>query len=99
MAGVVLAPPQICDLISRLLCAKVGQRLGCGKGGAVDIKNHPFFKSIAWTKLRDKQLSSPWKPRIKNPLDTSNFDAYDERDYIEPYRGKDGVAANWDKDF
>lgn len=36
------------DLVKHLLKARVTDRLGCKKGGAEDIKNHKFFKSMQY---------------------------------------------------
>lgn len=49
-----------------------------------------------WDALRARQLDSPWRPPIKNALDTSNFEEYEEEDDVEPYVD-DGT--NWDADF
>lgn len=41
-----------------------------------DIKNHPFFKPISWSKLSKKEMAPPFLPMTpKGTLDTSNFDA------------------------
>lgn len=40
----------------------------------MDIKKHRFFDKIDWMKLILKRNSAPIKPKIKYPLDTSNFD-------------------------
>ena len=42
------------------------------------------------------QLEAPWKPKISNSFDTSNFDAYNEVDEVLNYRD-DGTG--WDKSF
>jgi len=84
------------DVVKKLLAPKISDRLGCQKGGAGDVKKHVFFKSIDWKKLVERKVSTPWKPAIRGKMDTSNFDEYDEDDYVEPYRD-DG--SNWDRDF
>ena len=44
-----------------------------------------------WEALLSVRLPAPWVPPIKDPLDTSNFDPYDESDYqIEPYCDQGG---------
>lgn len=45
--------------------------------GAEEIKNHPFFRQIDWSKNLRKQ-PSPYVPTIRHHRDTSNFDDFDE---------------------
>lgn len=62
------------DLISKLLTKSPSRRIGSLAGGEKDIYNAPFFKSIHFEKLKAKQIAAPWKPKIKDPLDSSNFE-------------------------
>ena len=39
----------------------------------------------------NKKIKAPYAPKIKDPLDTSNFDAYPEDAYIPPYTGRQDV--------
>ena len=39
-----------------------------------DIKNHSFFKEIDWIKLEKKEITPPYKPKIKYAGDVGNFD-------------------------
>jgi len=41
-----------------------------------EIKAHPFFTGINWSKLRERK--SPFIPDVKNNWDTQNFDPYEE---------------------
>ena len=84
------------DLILRLLVKDIPKRLGCLRGGAQDIKEHRFFRSLDFDALVHRTLPSPWQPELTDPLDTHHFDEYDEEDDVEPYRD-DG--SNWEKDF
>lgn len=62
------------DLISKLLIKDPKKRLGGGgQKDAREIKKHPFFRGIDWERLSRKQLPAPFKPIIKDELDTSNF--------------------------
>ena len=56
-----------CDLINKLLYRKQEKRLGCN--GIKDIKQHPWFKSINWEELYNKNLTSPFLPK-----EGDNFD-------------------------
>ncbi|KAG5373158.1 Serine/threonine-protein kinase YPK2/YKR2 [Yarrowia sp. C11] len=67
--------PTAVDIITGLLQREPSERLGAG--GAQEIKAHPFFKDIDWNRLLAKKYSAPFKPRVLDPTDTSNFD----RDY------------------
>ena len=42
-----------------------------------------------------KRLRAPYVPKIKNPLDSSNFDRYPEKVAIAPYKddGQDWFAT------
>uniref|UniRef100_A0A2S2PS44 Protein kinase C n=1 Tax=Schizaphis graminum TaxID=13262 RepID=A0A2S2PS44_SCHGA len=49
-------------------------RLGCNRDtGFYDIITHPFFKSIDWEMLEQKQVSPPYKPRLDSDRDLANF--------------------------
>ncbi|CAN0183899.1 unnamed protein product [Lampetra planeri] len=39
-----------------------------------DIRAQPFFKTIDWTALEKKQITPPFKPKVKSAGDYSNFD-------------------------
>ena len=62
-------PPDISDdckdLIIKLLNVDEKRRLGAGRNGSRDIKEHPFFKDIDFTLLSLKQLKAPSIPQNK----------------------------------
>jgi len=68
--------PDAADLIKRLLQHNPSKRYGMLAGGATDVFNHNLCKHIDVEKLTKKELPTPWAPKIKDPLDTSNFDSY-----------------------
>lgn len=86
------------SLISKLLQPRVSKRLGMLAGGANDIKQHPWFKRINFDAIANRTIKAPIVPRIKNDLDTSNFDITYAGDSqkILPYID-DG--SRWDAEF
>jgi len=50
------------------------ERLGMPSCQHGQIRCHPFFKSIDWKKLENRELDAPFKPKIRSPSDVSYFD-------------------------
>lgn len=51
-----------------------GKRLG-SNGGIQEVMDHPFFKSIDFKAMVNKELEPPFKPTLSADLtDVSNFD-------------------------
>jgi len=84
------------NLIQRLLHHKATKRLGVVKGGAQNIKDHPWFKGFDWDALINKKMKAPIVPNIKNSEDLSNFDEYPDDDDVPAYID-DGT--DWDAEF
>jgi serine/threonine protein kinase len=61
--------PQAVSLLEGLLTRDVAKRLG-----DANIKAHPFFASIDWTKLDNKELEPPFKPSVTSDEDISQID-------------------------
>ena len=59
------------DLITKLCQYNVRLRIG---KNLKDIKNHKFFESIDWVKLEKKEITPPFKPKIRYQGDVRNFD-------------------------
>ena len=59
------------DLIKKLCQTNVEERLGKNVN---EIKNHKFFEDIDWVKLEKKQITPPFKPKIRYQGDVRNFD-------------------------
>jgi len=72
------------DIIFKLLQVNPSKRLGSGPNGAAEIKSHRFFKGIDWEALEQRKLPAPRRPRLLNPLDTSNFDNFDDCEVPAP---------------
>ena len=52
------------DLIRRLLVLNPNQRLGALKGGAADVKMHPWFANFNWDAFSKRQLKPPYVPQV-----------------------------------
>ncbi|XP_035231916.1 uncharacterized protein LOC118203737 isoform X3 [Stegodyphus dumicola] len=61
-------------ILGLLLVKSPSKRLGMPSCPAGDIKDHAFFSTINWDKLEKKQIPPPFKPKVLNACDTSNFD-------------------------
>uniref|UniRef100_A0A6A7G739 cGMP-dependent protein kinase n=1 Tax=Hirondellea gigas TaxID=1518452 RepID=A0A6A7G739_9CRUS len=101
MHGTVTYPKhfshQAKDLISRLLHMKPTKRLGVVKGGATNVKEHPWFDGFNWEALAEGRMLAPIIPEIRGDDDLSNFEEYpDEDEEIPPYEDDN---SGWDDDF
>lgn len=76
------------DVIKQLLTRRQASRLGNLSRGYLDVKEHPWFKTLDFEKLNEKTMQSPWIPKISNPLDARNFDDFSrmerEQDHGRP---------------
>lgn len=62
------------DLVKHLLEKDPTDRIGTLARGERDILHHSWFSSLSLIHLRKRELEAPWKPNVKDPFDTSNFD-------------------------
>ena len=62
------------DLIIKLLNIDPKKRLGSGKNGFKDLKNHKYFENINWDDLENKKIKPPFVPNIDNSIDLKYFD-------------------------
>ncbi|XP_059394072.1 protein kinase C delta type-like [Carassius carassius] len=58
------------DLLEKLFERDSTRRLGV----VGNIRGHAFFKTINWLALEKREVSPPFKPKVKSPSDCSNFD-------------------------
>nr|XP_046917424.1 ribosomal protein S6 kinase alpha-5-like [Dermatophagoides farinae] len=65
--------PEVRDLLQMILVKDPDRRLGGGNRDADEIKRHPFFVSIDWKALAERRVPAPFRPNIRDELDTSNF--------------------------
>ena len=83
------------SIITKLLCRNPTERLGCLAGGPNEIKQNLYFEKFEFDKLLAKELHAPWKPKVKNKMDHSNFDPFDDDLDIMEYNGR----QSWCEDF
>eukprot|EP01035_Chromulina_nebulosa_P020360 gene20360-26425_t len=81
--------PQAADCISGLLNRNYNLRLGCGGNGALDIMSNPFFASIDFVKLFNREITPPYKPDVINEQDTK----YVPKFFLDT-KAVDSVAKN-----
>ncbi|KAL7419351.1 cytochrome c oxidase subunit 1 [Cryptotrichosporon argae] len=68
--------PYAKDLIRGLLTTDRSKRLGNLRGGAQDIRDHPWFSGVEWGQLERKGIGAPIVPRVGNSGDSQNFQRY-----------------------
>ena len=79
------------DMVKRLLNPTPAVRLGNLHGGVLDLLRDPFFATYDWAALEARQIRSPYTPPVKDQLDCSNFDHYDEETQPPHYGGSQSV--------
>lgn len=50
--------------MKRLLTHSPSQRLGSLKGGALDVKAHPWFKDFDWQAFENQTMPAPYVPKV-----------------------------------
>ncbi|KAI8074782.1 kinase-like domain-containing protein [Gongronella butleri] len=65
-------------LLERLLTSDLSKRYGNLKGGANDIKGHPWFDGVDFELVSKRQIRAPYIPKLTGEGDTNNFDRYTE---------------------
>lgn len=62
------------SILKGFLNKNPADRLGCHKEtGFMEIMSHPFFKTIEWELLEQKQIPPPYRPSLKSERDLANF--------------------------
>jgi len=88
--------PNAKSIVKHLVVADLSKRYGNLKNGSADIKNHRWFNFIDWNALVSKKTSVPYKPRVKAPNDTSNFNNYPESNSNVPaLKPNEDPFLNW----
>lgn len=65
--------PDANDFVRKLLRRPVERRLG-SKGGAEELKSHPFFSGTDWDAVLRREERPPFQPDITSETDVQNFD-------------------------
>lgn len=84
------------DFCNRLLNNEPEQRLGGGLRGARDIRRHSWLQGLDWNLLGMRKYKAPYVPELSNPVDTSHFSRYNEKEALEPPQQDTNW---WDSDF
>jgi len=66
------------SLVSGLLEQDITKRLGCTNEGPSAIKKHSWFSGVDWAEVTRKEIPPPWAPDPQDPLDSSNYDKYED---------------------
>ena len=61
------------SVVSGLLRRMPAGRLGMGKSGVREIKQHPWFAEINWNAAAQQRLRAPYVPRVASVSDLSHF--------------------------
>ena len=72
--------PVATKLLTGLLHKDPKKRLGNGKNGIKNIKDHEFFAEINWEALQKKEIEPPFKPVVEDELDLNNIDKHFTRE-------------------
>ncbi|KAK3105007.1 hypothetical protein FSP39_015074 [Pinctada imbricata] len=63
------------SILKGFLNKNPSERLGCHhQTGFADIQSHPFFRTINWDLLEQKQITPPYKPPLRSERDLEHFD-------------------------
>ncbi|XP_050412367.1 protein kinase C delta type isoform X2 [Patella vulgata] len=67
-------PKEAAIMLSLLFDRNPVTRLGMPSCAQGPIRSQPFFRTIDWEKLENRQIPPPYQPKIKSASDSSNFD-------------------------
>ena len=79
--------PHLVSVCKKLLTVNPAFRLGNLSGGVADIMREPYFSSLDWDAVKNRKARAPYVPPIGDAMDSSNFDEYEEEDFVGDYVG------------
>jgi len=59
------------DIILKLMESEPSKRYGNMRHGAGDVFAHPWFHEVDWDKLRNREITAPYLPKITGDGDAS----------------------------
>jgi RAC serine/threonine-protein kinase len=97
--------PAAKDILSKMLDKNPHTRLGGGSRDGHEIMEHPFFASIDFNKLYNREIPPPFIPKVSHEEDVSYFDPMftNEAPQVSPTDGSvlegeaDAAFANFDE--
>ena len=63
--------PNATDLILKFMEHDPTKRYGNLRHGAGDVFAHPWFREVDWEKLKNREITAPYLPRIQGAGDAS----------------------------
>lgn len=79
--------PAFRSVVSGLLLRLPAGRLGMGKSGARDIKQHPWFADVNWSAMAQQRARAPYIPRVD--------DISDLRHFVDTGDAVPGLSSRW----
>ncbi|KAA1476468.1 kinase-like protein [Dentipellis sp. KUC8613] len=73
------------DLILKFLEGDPTKRYGNLRNGAGDVFAHAWFREVDWDKLRAREITAPYLPKVAGEGDASAFERYPEEDAVAGY--------------
>ncbi|KAL6305073.1 kinase-like protein [Sparassis latifolia] len=77
--------PNATDIILKFMESDPSKRFGNLRHGAGDVFAHPWFREVDWDKLRNREITAPYLPKISGDGDASAFETYPEGNTAAQY--------------
>jgi len=66
-------------------------------GGEAEIRKHLFFRHIDWDKISRLEVQPPFKPKIRDRFDVSNFDKQFTEQKVQLSPTDESIMMNLDQ--